>query len=819
MINKSNRGKQTLDKLFYFLLLGFLIFLPTEVYSQGLGDTDLSQVKSADISDAQLQSFIQRGEKEGISQTQAMEMAKARGLSPSVAAQLMQRAQQLQTQIDTPTSGGPLLRGDSVDYEPETRPASQTASTAQKGPMIFGRSLFQGGNQSFEPAMNIPTPVNYVLGPGDELVVDIWGATTNLHQLEVGPEGTVTIDNLGPVYVHGLTMEQAESRIIEKLKQLYRGLRPGQSDQNTFARVSLGRVRSIQVTVIGEVETPGSYTVSSLATVFNVLYKSGGPSMIGSFRQVEVIRANKILSTLDIYDLLLRGDQSNNVRLQDQDVIRVATIQNRVEVSGQVRRPGLYEVTSEETLEQLIEFAGSFTNSAYTQEIRIKRNTEKEIKMLTVGGSDSDSFTLKSGDVIEVDQILDRFENRVSINGAVWRPGDFELTEGMMLSELIAQADGVKPDVFRTRAVINRLTENFDYSIVSFNVDQVLNNPGSYDILLQPEDRVIIKSIHEMREELEVSLGGEVKEKGKFQYRKGMTLEDLILMADGFTASASEARIEVNRRILGEAAPQQRGSELAEIFVFGVERDLSLADEAKSFELEPFDQVYVRARPDYHVQDKIRIEGQVMFPGEYTLSDRNERISDLIRRAGGLTDEAYVKGATMLRSQKQLERIEADIELGAQILVDKDGNQQKYIGINMPEILKRPGTTDDIFLRPGDVVSIPSELQTVLVSGGVLRETEIRHNKGKRLKYYIKGSGGYAQNARRSKAYVVYANGDVETKSNFLFFAASPKIEPGAEIVVPEKVERPPMTPGERITILSSVVSMAAIVITAMSRF
>ena len=806
-------------KIFYSLLVGLLMLLSSEVNAQGLNDMDLSRVKSTDISDAQLKAYMERGEKEGISFTDAMNMARARGMSPSVANELMRRAQTIQSQNQQSKQAASALRVGAVEEEFIEVPEDSLEIEEPQGPRIFGKSLFAKSQRSFEPSMNIPTPVNYVLGPGDELVIDIWGATTNLHQLEVSPEGTVTIDNQGPVYVHGLTIDEANGRIMEKLKQLYRGLRPGESGQNTFARVSLGRVRSIQVTVIGEVEVPGSYTVSSLATVFNVLYKAGGPNDIGSFRQVEVIRNNSILNTLDIYDLLLRGDQTNNVRLQDQDVIRVATIQNRVEVSGHVRRPGLYEVMPEENIAQLIEFSGNYTDSAYTRQVRVKRNTEREFKILTVGQPDFNSFTLNNGDVVEVDRILDRFENRVSISGAVWRPGDFELTEGMMLSELIAMADGVKPDVFRSRAVINRLTENFDYSIVSFNIDQVLNQPERFDMPLQPEDQVIIKSIHEMREELEVSLGGEVRERGIYQFRKGMTLEDLILMADGFLGSASEARIEINRRIFGEAAPERRGSKMAEVFVFGVERDLSMAEATKSFELKPFDQVYVRARPDYHVQEKISIEGQVMFPGEYALSDRNERISDLIRRAGGLTDEAYVKGATMLRSRKQLERVETNIELGAQFVTEKEIDVQNYIGINLADILNNPGSNDDLFLRPGDIVRIPSELQTVRVSGGVLRDSEIRHDRGKRLTYYVEGSGGYSQNARRSKAYVVYANGDVETKSNFLFFSASPRIEPGAEIVIPEKVERPPMSPGERISIFSSIVSMTAVVITAMSRF
>jgi protein involved in polysaccharide export with SLBB domain len=816
MINRNHKSKQMVHQLFYFLLVGFFMLLSTETGAQELNSMDLSRVKSSDISDAQLKAYMERGEKEGISFTEAMNMARARGMSASVANELLRRAQTLETQNGQADAAPSTLRNGDIETEQELieLPEDTLEIAEPEGPLIFGKSLFSQSQRSFEPSMNIPTPVNYVLGPGDELVVDIWGATANLHQLEVSPEGTVTIDNQGPVYVHGLTIEEANDRIMEKLKQLYRGL-----GQNTFARVSLGRVRSIQVTVIGEVEKPGSYTVSSLATVFNVLYKAGGPNEIGSFRQVEVMRNNSLLNTLDIYDLLLRGDQTSNVRLHDQDVIRVATIQNRVKVSGHVRRPGLYEVTPGETLDQLIGFTGSYTDSAYTQQVRVKRNTEREFKMLTVERADFNSFTLNNGDEVQVDRILDRFENRVSISGAVWRPGDFELTEGMMLSELIAMADGVKPDVFRSRAVINRLTENFDYSIVSFNVDQVLNQPDRYDMALQPEDQVIIKSIHEMREELEVSLGGEVRERGVYQFRKGMTLEDLILMADGFLGSASEARIEINRRIFGEAAPESRGSQLAEIFVFGVERDLSMAEATRSFELMPFDQVYVRARPDYQVQEKIRVEGQILFPGEYALSDRNERISDLIRRAGGLTDEAYVRGATLLRARKQLERVETDVELGSLVVIDKDADVQNYIGINLEDILKNPGSEDDLFLRPGDVVRIPSELQTVRVSGGVLRDSEIRHNKGRLLKYYVEGSGGYSPNARRAKSYVVYANGDVATRGNFLFFSTSPKIEPGSEIVVPQRIERAPMSPGERIAILSTVVSMAAVVMTAISRF
>src|SRR5690554_4380322 len=775
-----------INSLFFRITVMLILFVSVSAYGQGLQGTDLSRVKATDISDAQLKSFIERGEKEGISPTEAMEMARARGMSASVANELMQRAQQLQQATSS---------GDDEQYA--TREVDNDSTSEQvkmadptPGPPIFGAAIFSG-NQPFEPSMNIPTPVNYILGTGDELVIDIWGATTNLHQLTVSSEGTVKIDNLGPVYVHGLTIEQAEIRIMDKLKQLYRGLQPDQGAATTFARVSLGRVRSIQVTLIGEVRRPGTYTVSSLSTLFNALYKAGGPNAIGSYRQIEVLRNNKRVAAMDIYDMLLRGDQSANIRLQDQDVVRVATIKGRVEIAGQVRRPGLYELLPNETLSDLIEMAGAFTNAAFAGSVRIERNTATEKVMLTVNEEQYPGFTLKNGDLVEVGKILDRFENRVSISGAVWRPGDYELTQGMTLLQLIEKAQGVKPDVFRGRAVVNRLTD----------------------------DQIIIKSIHDMREARNVFIGGEVQAGGSYQYRDGMTLEDLILSADGFKTSASEARIEINRRIIGEAAPAQRGTDLAEVFLFSVEPDLSMKGEASSFELQPNDRIYVRARPDYQVQQSIRIEGQVLFPGEYILSNRNERISDLIERAGGLTSEAYAKGATMLRQRRQLERVETEVSLGQHLVVDEDGNVQNYIGIDLPAILEEPGTNDDLFVRPGDVIRIPSQMQTVKVTGGVLRDSEIRHNDGRRLKYYVNRSGGYSQTARRGKAYVVYANGDVATRNNFLFFKGSPRIEPGAEIVVPEKIEQPPMTRGERISVLSAVVSMTAVVITAISRF
>lgn len=819
MLNKTLRTRLSFQLPRLIMLLVLMAFIGAGLSGQGFNANDLSRLRSSDISDAQLQTIIDRGEQEGISAAEAINLAKARGLSPSVANELLKRAEDLQSQAAKPVESQQRLRKELVPAKiADTANLNDTlVAEATVAPQIFGSSLFESRQSIFEPAMNIPTPLNYVLGAGDELIIDIWGATTNFYQLQVGNEGSVTIDNVGPVYVHGLTMEEAEAKIIEKLKLLYRGLRPGQADQTTYASVSLGRVRSIQVTIIGEVKTPGTYTVSSLSTVFNALHSAGGPGKIGSYRQIELIRDNRIYAVFDLYDMLLRGDQSGNLRLNDQDVVRVATIKNRVEVAGHVRRPALYEVKDDETLAQLIEFSGSFNDSAYTRQVKLIRNSETERMLITVPRSAFDSFLLANGDVVQVDKILDRFSNRVTIEGAVWRPGDYELTEGMTLSQLIALAEGVMPDVFRGRGVINRLSDNYDFRVESFSVDKLL--AGEYDLALKPEDQVIIRSIHDMREERTIQIGGEVKNAGLFQFREGMTLEDLILMASGFKVSASEARIEINRRILGEAAPAKRGTKLAENYVFGVDRMLTLNDEAKTFELQPFDQVYVRPRPDYQVQRSVRIEGEVLFPGEYTLSDRNERISDLVKRAGGLTDEAYIKGATMLRQSLQLSRVETEVDLGMDLTVEKPKSNENFVGIDLDDILASPGSEDDLFLRPGDEIRIPSELQTIRVSGGVLREAEIRYTEGKNLKYYVSRSGGYTQGARKGRAYVLYANGDVETKSRFLFFSSSPKIEQGAEIVVPQKVEVGALSPGERISILSTVVSMAAIVITAISRF
>lgn len=819
----SNLKQGTTFSLLLFIVL--MVGFPTLTYSQedisenSFNLTDLSKLKSSQISDAQLKAYIAKGKAEGYSAEQVMTIAQQRGLSPSEAATFLQRIRILENELEEEPSIYRRSQRSSPDLEDLISPDIPLDSEEEKGSLIFGSQLFSNNMLSFEPSMNIPTPVNYVLGVGDEIIVDIWGASTNLYMLEVGPEGTVIIDNVGPLYVNGLTIEEGEKKIVAKLKQLYRGLRPGEAGQDTYARVSLGRVRTIQVTVLGEVKKPGNYSVSSLTTVFNALYRAGGINEVGSFRKVEVIRNNKIATTLDIYDFLVKGDQKKNIRLNDQDIIKVGVYESRVETRGEVKRPAFYELSEGEKFSDLIEFTGGFTDSAYTQQVMIYRNTLKERRIERVHSNDFDTYTLKNGDVVHIEPLLNRFENRVVIDGSVWRPGEYELTHELTLLQLIEKADGLRPEAFLARGVILRVDKQHNFYTESFNLEKVMANPELYDVKLQYDDQIIIKSIFEMREDRTVTLSGAVLNGGTFVFRDSMTLGDLILEGNGFSSSASEARIEVFRRIVGEAAPTKRSTTMSDAFMFNVTRNLELEGDAKSFILHPFDQVYVRYRPDYQSQRSVRIEGEVMYPGTYVLRSRHERISDLIARAGGITDEAFTPGATLIRSIKNLDRAEVKIGETVNQVIELDESENNSIGINLDVIIKKPGSVNDMFLREGDVVKVPVKLQTVSVDGAVLRSSEIRYIPNRGINYYISNSGGYAENARKRKVYVVHANGDVQTRKNFLFFRSTPKITPGAEIIIPAKVEQEKLSSVERISIMSSIVSTAAIVVTALSRF
>ena len=799
-----------------FLGFAFLASLPETSSAQELDQEDLSEVRSEDISDDELRRYIRRAEAEGISESEAMSMARERGMPQSEIDDLRRRIDDLDMEeLDDADEDEAEIEED--EEEPEEPEAPDVDDEDRD---IFGYSLFAEREISFEPTVTIPTPKNYQLGAGDELIIDIWGETENTYQLEVNNEGNIAIENLGPVYVNGLTIEEANDKILDKLKQLYSGLREG-GDQNTWALVSLGRVRSIQVTLMGEVNTPGTYTISSLSNVFNALYHSGGPDPNGSFRKIEVIRDNEVVSELDMYDFLIHGDQSDNIRLRDQDVIKVNTYKERVEISGEVNRTGRFEMVEGETLDQLVKYAGDFTDEAYTARVKVHRNTPTQRSIITVEKDGFEDFELQSGDRVEVDEILDIYENRVQIDGAVWRPGEFELREDMTLYDLIEDADGVRPDAFRTRGVIYRLQDDFTTEVIPFNVGLLLEGQDDYDIELEKGDEVLIQSRFDMQEEYNVTLRGAVQEPGDYNHRDNMTLEDLILEANGFREAASEAKIEVARRIDGEPAPETRGSDMADIYTFEVNRDLSMDEEAEDFTLEPYDHIYVRRRPDYQEQVNVSVEGELMYPGDYSLEKRGERVSDIIERAGGLTDEAYLQGATLIRSTDPGARSDLDLDFADvddQTVEVDDAEDEMHVGIDLKAIMEDPGSADDLYLREGDVLSIPEEPQTVRISGAVMRDTEVRYREGFTYRDYINQAGGYAENARQRRGYVIYANGEVDRRRSFLYITSSPEIQPGSEIIVPEAPERERLSTSEIVSISSAVVSMATSIVIAIDR-
>jgi protein involved in polysaccharide export with SLBB domain len=853
----------------FLLLFGF--FFTDAIHAQvGLNSMDLSRVEANDVTDAQLRTFVERAQAEGIGMDEAFMMARQRGLRQSVANQLRARVQQLSPrQQPDPVTG--IERREPADEIPQDFFRPQRVETEEMR-RTFGSHIFRRQQTEMSPTQNIPTPVTYTLGAGDELAVYIWGDQTDTYRLVVNAEGSVMIDNLGPVFVQGLTVTEANNIIIEQLSQIYSGLRASRGERTTFARVTLDRLRTIQVSVIGEAVNPGDYAIPSNSTVFNALYRAGGPDENGSYRRIRVIRGNEPAAELDLYRFLVDGDPTGNRQLRDGDIIQILPYENRVEVFGETKRSDLYfEVKTGETLDDLVRFAGYFTDRAYTRQFRVHRNTPTERQIVTVRSEDTGQFEMRSGDVLHVDQILNRFENRVSITGAVWRSGDFELQEGMSLLDLIEEADGIRPDAFMSRALLNRMLEDLTFRQISFDLQGLLQDPHRHNIPLMANDHVVIRSVHNMDGDRNVRIEGAVHNEGSYIFREGMTVEDLIVSANGFTDAASEGRIEISRRIIGEAIPDRRGNRLAEVFTFRVNRDLSVSNGGERFELHPYDVVFIHRRPDYREQMTVTITGEVMYPGTYVIQDRNERISALVQRAGGLTREAFPEGARVLRETRAIDRPDIVIQRSAvtglqeldvmdeipffgQVEIEEVGRrvagereteetllerradlnrQNRYeqteeeltsdlrrIGLNMPQILRSPGSADDLYLRDGDVVHIPSEPQTVAVRGAVLQDVEIRYRDGMSLARYIGMAGGYSENARSKRAYVVYANGDVEFRRRYLFglISSNPEIRPGAQIIVPEKAIRDRMSTGEVVSISAAIVGMSTSLIIAIDR-
>lgn len=691
------------------------------------------------------------------------------------------------TTVANATDGEAALEGANTDEMKETMKKRQElkVSTASEND-VFGRNIFNIDKLTFQPNLNMATPENYRLGPGDEVIVDVWGASQNTMRLEISPDGYVNITNLGPVYLNNMTIKDARQLLKQELGKIY-------ADSANNIQVTLGNIRTIQVNVMGEVRAPGTYALSSLSTVFHALYASGGVSDIGSLRNVQVARGGKTIARLDVYEYIMKGQIQDDIRLQDGDVVIVPTYDELVKITGKVKRPMFYEMKNGESAATLLKCAGGFSSDAYKKSIRVLRKDGKEFSVKTVDDIHYSAFKLIDGDVVTVDSILNRFNNRLEVKGAVYHPGVFELSGSLnTVRQLVEKADGLLGDAFTGRAVLYRERENLTKEVLPVDIEGILKGT-SPDIALQKNDILYIPSIHDLQDMGKVTISGEVNKPGSYTYADHMSLEDLVITAGGLKESASLVRVDVSRRIRdpkGTTEPDMIGQN----FSFGL-KDGFVVDGEAGFELQPYDQVFVRRSPSYNEQVSVTVDGEVLYRGEYTLSTKSERLSSLIQRAGGVSRYAYVRGAKLRRvaNEEELRRMEDVVkmvrrEIGETLATSLGLKVDSTftVGIDLEAALANPGSDADLVLREGDVLTVPEYNNTVKVNGAVMMPNTVSYAKGKSVKYYLNQAGGYSANAKKSQKFIIYMNGQVaEVKGS-----GKKQIEPGCEIVVPNKTKK-----------------------------
>src|SRR5690554_6463254 len=727
---------------------------------------------------------------------------------------------------------------------------------------LFGMNLFYNKDRrlNFEPNLNLATPQSYILGPGDMLYIDIYGQSERYYEANVTPEGNLILENIGPINVSGLTIEKASQVIKNRLTPYFTGL--SGNNPSTFLQISLGNIRTIQVHLVGELRLPGTFTLSAFSTVFNALYAAGGPNVNGTLRNVKLIRNNQQIATIDIYDFLTRGEANLTQQLQDQDVILVEPFSARVQIQGEVKRPLIFEVKEDESFQDVLQYAGGFTDAAFKDRVGVVRNTGKEKAVSDIYLDQFGIFSVRGGDKYTVGKILDRFNNRVQIKGAVFREGNYALSDGLTLLDLIDKAEGLRGEAYLQSASILRTREDLTTELIQVNLKEVMAGTAQ-NVLLEAEDIVRVASIYDLNEEFYVKVTGEVREPGIYPYSSNMTVEDLIVAAGGLREAASASNIEIARR-----AQSVDAGGISEIIPVQINPDLSFS--GNSHTLQPFDNVLIRRKPNFALEKLIQIDGQVNSPGQYAVGNANERISDIIRRAGGLTQFAYPEGATLIRRtefyQTESDKIRKERDLlnlyerlaaeavdpsesqamimqrltrplsdsvtatnegedilaqsRAEVLTDISQNRSgldikiketEAIAIDLQAILNNPGSGHDLLLEEGDIISIPKQLQTVRLRGEVIYLTTVRHEEMRPMSFYINRAGGFDNRAKKRRTYVVYANGEVARTKNFLFFKSYPSVEPGAEIIVPSKGPKIPFMPGEIIGITTGLATLALI--------
>ena len=770
-------------KLFFFL---FLIVSVKEVSAQQI-PANLSSINIDQLTDAQLMQYLNQANLSGLSDAELEAKAKEKGLSADQIQKLKLRMQNLN--VATTTSAA--VKTDTYTERNKIAVKVPAAKDEVRGLPIFGSELFDNTNLTFEPNLNIATPNNYVIGINDELIIDIYGYSENTRKLKVTAEGFIRYPELGPIKVNGLSIEDARIKIKQELTKIYPGLLSG----NTSVQISLGQIKSIKVTLIGEIQRPGSYTLSSLATIANALYVSGGPSKIGSFRNIELIRNGKSLVSFDLYGFLLKGDLTKNLSLKDDDIIKVNPYNKRVGIKGAIKKPAVYEVKANENLGDILQYSGGFTDNAYKEQIRVDRFGKNSREIISLKSAEFQNFPLLSGDQIVIDSLANKYSNRVIAQGAVYYPGSYGIAEIPTLKDLIIT---IKPkeEAYTDRAILRRLQADFTPTIINFNINDVLT--GKFNLNLQREDSIQIYSVRDVREKYILSINGEINKPGVFEYSDNMKVQDLILLSGGFKDGASLKTIEVSRRL-------RLLNNEHDTTVYTIVKNIDLKDRfdpkdsALNFSLQPFDIISVRKIPSYKEQVKVTISGEVLYPGEYVISKKEERISDLISRAGGLKNDAYAKGAVLIRTTESItSKFLDDQKVNLALSNAKDSlardstlkalkNAPKLVGIKLDEIMSNNGSLYNITLEEGDSISIPKLLQTVKVSGAVYLPKQIVYYNGLGFSEAINQSGGFASNALKRKSFVIYANGESKKSRHFLFFKTYPKLEAGAEVYVPAK--------------------------------
>ena len=677
--------------------------------------------------------------------------------------------------------------GSAEDIDPlMTQDVQKTANSGVTLPEasdgVYGRSIFRNKNLSFAPSKNMPTPKNYILGPGDEVIVDIFGANQSTIRSVISPEGYINVDILGPIYLSGKSIESANVFLKGKLAQIYEGLSGG--EEKTDIQLSLGQVRSIQITIVGEVPNPGTFMVTSLSTVFHAMFQAGGVKEPGTVRAIKLVRNNKPIATIDIYDFLLNGSRKNDVRLEEGDVIIVEPYQSVVKVQGYVKRPMNYEMKEGETIADLLKYAGGFSKTAYSDNVSVVRQQGHDFVVTTVEASQYSSFFLKNGDEIEVRKMDARFENRISISGAVVLPGVFELKpEVNSVRKLVNKAGGLLPEAFTNRALIHRQHEDRSLETCAIDLEGIMNGTKP-DVSLQNNDELFVHSVFELNDQGTFTINGEVAIPGTFPFAANTTVQDLILQAGGLLRSASAARVDVVRLIVdNESLVAQK--DISTYYTFSLNNGFAV-DGADKFVLEPYDVVTVRRSPSYVSNRVVKVTGEVNFPGDYNMSRREERVSDIIAKAGNITDFAYIKGAQLLRKKtdaekKQTEMMADAVEADNDSILDKDEEQRYLVSFDMADALKNPGGENDLVLVDGDELIVPVLNNTVKIDGAVQMPTTVSYKKGMKKSDLVNAAGGYAKRAYKRKAFIVYMNGRVSKLRRFT------TIEPGSQVFIPKK--------------------------------